>query len=113
MALTAAEKTKRYKDKLKKTGGKTFSINISGEILEWITEFSQLAHHSREDSNIVTERDIVHWILREALNHRIETYRGGVKIRTLGGSLEQIEQFYKDCRPTIPEIDRYLPDASQ
>ncbi len=107
MALTTAERSKRYKEKLKKAGGQIFTINVAGERLKWIEELAQLTETKR------TESDVIRKILESAIDQRIDIYHRAVQIRALGGSLEQIEQFYKDCRLTIPDISHYLPDASQ
>ncbi len=107
MAMTSAEKMTKYRQRLKEAGGKTFAINIAGKRLEWVSELAKLTETGQ------TEADVLRKVVEGAIDQRIDIYHRAVQIRALGGSLEQIEQFYKDCRLTIPDISNYLPESSQ
>ncbi len=99
MAMTSAEKMTKYRQRLKEAGGKTFAIDIAGKRLEWIEGLTEIGK---------TEVDVVRKTLNDEIDRQTGIYRKVAQIREMGGTQEQIERFYQDCKPTIPDISNYV-----
>jgi hypothetical protein len=101
--MSAAERKQRQRDKLKFSGGKQFTITISGELMEWVNALVEASEGEK------TEGDILRDITENSIKHRVSIYLGAMHIKNAGGSIEDMKRFYEDNREKITNINEYLP----
>jgi hypothetical protein len=105
MALTSTEKAKAHRQRLKASGGKQFTVRVSGELMKWINALVEASEGQSTDSQILMS------ITEEAIINRVNLYTRATEISAAGGSVKDVKRFYNDHHFKIKDINNYIPSS--
>ena len=104
MALTSTEKAKAHRQRLKASGGKQFTVRVSGELMKSINALVEASEGQSTDNQILMS------LTEEAIINKVALFNRATatEIRKAGGSIEDVIRFYNDHHFRMKDINNYI-----